>query len=120
MKSLFYGYSVKEEIPTGSWRANIHDVYRTNDGNACFTFHFIDVGTHYEIDIVKQPSYGSRATDMHSTHRLPSDRSDASGYRICLGDDSQANSLDNARRWAAAWAEGTWTYIHTGSFPNRK
>ena len=119
MKSLFYGYSVKEEIPTGGWRANVTDEYRTRDGSAYFTFRFVDVGTHYEIDIIYQPSYGSRESDQHSTHRLSSSRSDCN-YRVCLGDDRQANSLSNAKKWAGTWAEHTWNYIRTGRpFPNK-
>ncbi|OQW91107.1 MAG: hypothetical protein BWK78_05470 [Thiotrichaceae bacterium IS1] len=120
MQNLFQDHSPgSEEIPTGGWRA-VQDVYRTKDGNAYFTFSFVKVGiffTHYEIDIVSQPSYGDREAGQHSTHRLPSARG---GYRVCLGDDSQADSLFNARKWAGTWAEHTWNYICTGrSFPNR-
>ena len=89
----------------------VQDIYRTNDGKAFFTFRFEKVGSIYEIDIVSMPDYRSRAADAHSTHRLPSIRG---GYRICLADESQSNSLEKARKWAEAWAERTWKYIENG------
>jgi hypothetical protein len=119
MLNLFCNHPCNEKIPVGSWKSSQRGEYRTKDGRAYFTFNFVETGfffTRYEIDIVSQPSYGSRPDGLHVTHRLTSNRG---GYRICLGDESQANSLSNARRWAAAWAECTWTYICTGrEFPN--
>ncbi len=102
---------LREVLPTGGFRA-IRDTYRTKDGRALFTFGFVANGDHYEIDILDQPSYGIRDDDQHSTHRL---RSGRGGYRICLGNPRAASDLSAAYKWAAAWAENTWAYIHKGT-----
>jgi hypothetical protein len=102
------------KIPVGGWRATaIQDVYRTRDGRACFTFRFVNVGSHYEIDIAEMPSYSSygRNNDLHHTHRLPSDRG---GYKVCIGNENSVTSLDKARKWAGNWSEETWKYLRTG------
>lgn len=104
------GWRGGEELPPGGWRAT-RDTYRTEDGNHNFTFDFVNVGSHYEIDIVSQPSYNGRASDGHSTHRLPSDRG---GNKICFADNSIVKDLSSARKWAKAWAEQTNKYIKTG------
>lgn len=103
-------------LPEGAFRSEREDTYRTSDGQALFTFRFVPMGNHFEIDIVDQPDYGHRRTDAHSTHRLSSDRG---GCRICLGDPRAASDLQSAYKWAAMWAEHTWKYINTGTpFPN--
>lgn len=88
------------------------DVYRTNDGNAYFEFEFVKVGSKYQVDIVSQPSYGSRDSDLHLTHRLPSDRG---GHRVCFADDDAVTSIGRAQKWVEAWAESTWRYINSGT-----
>ncbi len=109
------GWRGGEEIPPGGWRS-ILDTYRTEDGYGYFAFLFVDVGPHYEIDIISMPSYGNRSADLHDTHRLPSDRG---GHSICFGDNSVAVTMSKARKWAASWAELTWDYIKYGkAFPN--
>ena len=105
-----------EDLPAGGFRSTKQDTYRTKDGRAEFQFRFVPQGNHFEIDILKQPRYGLRKSDLHNTHRLPSDRG---GHRICLGDPSAAGDLNAAYKWAAMWAEHTWKYIATGTpFPN--
>lgn len=104
-------------LPTGCFRAHKQDAYRTQDGRAVFEFQFVSRGNHYEIDILSQPDYGGRESDLHNTHRLPSDRG---GYRICFGDPQVVANLPSAYKWAAMWAEHTWKYIHHGTpFPNQ-
>ncbi len=87
------------------------DVYRTNDGKAYFEFDFVKVGSRYEVDIKKHPSYNGRSTGQHETHRLNSSRG---GYKVCFANESTVTSLDKARTWVEAWSEGTWSYIKTG------
>lgn len=97
--------------------SQIQDTYRTRDGRARFTFRFVEAGggffssSHIEIDIVDAPSYGGRSTSSHDTHRVPSDRG---GYKVCIGHEGQVRSLNDARRYARAWAEETWKYITRG------
>ncbi len=111
------GWRGGEEIPPGGWRAPaVRDVYRTEDGTNFFEFVFVPVNSHYEIDILRQPNYGNRDSGQHPTHRLHSSRG---GYRICFGDDSVVSSLDQAKHWAAVWAECTMNYIlHGDAIPN--
>lgn len=106
-----------EEIPSGKWLAHVaKDVYRTKDGRAYFEFGFAQVGSRVEIDILDSPSYGGRADDVHTTHRLKSERG---GYKICFGDPSVSHDISSAKKWAAMWAELTWKYITSGqTFPN--
>jgi len=62
------------------------------------------------------PSYAGRASDLHSTHRVPSGRG---GYKICLGNPGILQDLNSAKRWAAIWSEHTYRYIRYGTpFPN--
>ena len=115
-----------EKIPPGGWRANqtMSDAqierliesgyageYRTRDGRAYFIFHFVQVSTYFEVDIVKMPCYGTRNEGAHETHRLGSRNG---GKKICFGDESAINTLEIAREFAASWAENTWQYILTG------
>ena len=90
-----------------------HDTYRTNDGRYYFSFIFENKGGYYMAHIASQPSYGSRASDLHSTHRLSSDYSGCS-YRICFGNDNDVPTLSRVRKYAEAWSEATAKYIDTG------
>jgi hypothetical protein len=104
-----------EEIPPGGWRS-AEDTYRTKDGEVYFKFRFYPVGNYYEIDIIAMPSYGNRVSDLHTTHRLPSERG---GNKVCFADPSIVTDLSTAKKWAAMWAEHTWKYIKNGTpFPN--
>ena len=89
-----------------------NDVYRTESGRYEFEFNFVEQGQFVEIDIVKQPTYGSRSDDLHSTHRLPSDRG---GQKICFGEPAAVNTLNKAYKYAASWAESTEDYIVNGT-----
>lgn len=104
-----------EEIPAGGWRSVV-DTYRSKDGMYYFEFRFFPVGAYFDIDILDMPSYGLRSSDLHKTHRLPSERG---GYKICFGDPKIITDLNTAKRWAASWSELTVQYIKDGSaFPN--
>ncbi len=109
------GWRGGEEIPPGGWRAVI-DTYRSTDGTYYFKFCFYPAGDYYDVDILAMPSYGSRSSDLHLTHRLPSERG---GYKICFGEPQIISDLNTAKKWAASWSELTVTYIKTGrEFPN--
>jgi len=89
----------------------MRDTYRTKDGRARFDFRFVDKRSHYEIDILSTPSYGTRSRNQHKTHRISSSRG---CDRICVGDDSAVRTLSQAKKIAKAWSEQTWRYIKTG------
>lgn len=91
---------------------SVEDVYRTNDGRAHFKFRFVEEsGGTWRADIQDQPSYGARASDLHSSHRLPSDTA-GTGHKICYA--SAPSSLRDAQKWAETWSEATWTWINDG------
>ncbi len=110
----------ESSIPEGGWRVAppvLRDVYRTTTGHMFeFAFYLVN-DRYYEIDILSAPDYGSHDTGYHATHRLGSNHGNTD--RICFGDDSNVATLDDARKWAATWAEHTMKYIISGtSFPN--
>ena len=84
--------------------------YRTRDGVADYLFIFEEQrdGT-WRAYIEQQPSYRGRASDAHSTHRL----SDGSRKYVCWTESLQ--SLEEAKRIAALWADKTQEYIRTGT-----
>ena len=93
-------------------KSSVEDVYRTNDGRAYFRFRFVEEGGGaWRADIQDQPSYGGRASDLHSSHRLPSS-SAGTGHKICYANPPR--SLRDAQKWAETWAEATWTWINEG------
>ncbi len=103
---------VFEVIPQGTWRSYLQtDVYRTLDGRAYFEFGFLQVGNRIEIDIIDMPSYGDRANDLHSTHRMKNPRG---GYQLDLPNPSNCYRIEIAKDLAKEWAELTWKYIRTG------
>ena len=83
--------------------------FRTSDGLSDYLFRFEEQSDRtWRAYIQRQPSYRGRATDAHSTHRL----SDASGEYICW--DHPLQTLDDAMRVAASWANNTQEYIRSG------
>jgi len=60
--------------------------------------------------IVRQPSYGSRDSGCHATHRLH-DNATGRPY-ICW--DKKLTSVQDAAKVAAGWAARTDVYIDTG------
>ena len=83
--------------------------YRTSDGVAdyCFSFEGEADGS-FRAYIVDQPSYGARDTGLHATHRL----TNAGRYYVCW--DRPLQSVEDARRVAALWADATQEYIRSG------
>lgn len=115
----------ESEIPPGGWRVSnlnpsypTQDVYRSECGRCHFKFGFYPTGNIYEIDILQMPNYPSNLkSNLHRTHRLPSNH--GNDYRICFGNDSNVNNIDNARKWAAIWSEHTVALIEDDiDFPN--
>lgn len=100
-----------DSIPKGGFRST-DDVYRTKFGNGFFKFRFYWIGSYYEIDILAMPSYNSRLSDDHSTHRRKSARG---GYKVCFGDESFLTTLSEAKKWAGVWSELTMKYIIHGT-----
>ncbi len=85
------------------------ETYRTEDGHDYFLFRFDTMRGEVRIYVLKQPSYGARVQDGHSTHRYV----DGSGeHYICW--DGHCRNLDEAHQVAKAWAEGTQRYVQTG------
>jgi hypothetical protein len=84
--------------------------YRTKDGLADyeFDFHHTWWSGEYRIYIDSQPSYGSRDTSLHATHRLV----DGDRYYICW--TTPISSEADARQVSALWADKTQEYIKTG------
>lgn len=83
--------------------------YRTKNGRSDYGFNIARLGNgQFRIYIVSQPSYGSRSTGAHPTHRL----NDGRPY-ICW--DSPITSEEQARQIAAIWADKTEDYILHGT-----
>ena len=87
--------------------------YRSDRGNL-YTFGYQRIASTWRIYILGQPSYGGRATDSVSTHRHDT----ATRPYICW--TKAIGTLTDAKAVAHLWANGTDTYIATGSFPGPK
>lgn len=86
--------------------------YRTRNGRTDYGFRIVRVADGaYRVYIVEQPSYGSRDTSSHATHRLR----DEHGDYVCW--TSRLETREQARQVAALWADSTEEYIlHGRSF----
>lgn len=104
----WWAEDIEKFLDTGKWRVR----YKTNDGQDDFVFSIERAGRSFRIYIDQQPSYQSRRTDAHSTHRF----SDGPRHYICW--DGQLRNWAEAEDIATAWAERTQAYIRTGSFEN--
>ena len=83
--------------------------YRTKDGRADYQFSFEQQRDRsWRAYILNMPSYRSRNTGLHTTHRL----TDGGRYYVCW--DSKLRSLESAQQVAALWADLTQVYIRTG------
>ena len=84
--------------------------YRTRDGRADYAFSFERQGNGtYRIYIEDQPSYGSRVSSLHATHRL----FDRGRYYVCWAGVLRTEA--QARQVAALWADSTQRYIRFGT-----
>lgn len=106
-------HSHYEQIGEGALSAPSYTpgVYRTKDGSAYYTFRYVEVGNHFEIDILDQPGYGNRDASSHISHRLPSDRG---GLKICISRGYEPKTLEKAKQISMEWAELTHNYILSG------
>lgn len=108
--TLFIHYGGKDEIPEGTWRSPTIDTYDTADRQDAFTFSFeTQTDGSVRAYILNMPSYGSRNTGLHSTHRLTS----GARYYVCR--EPAVYSVADARIVAGRWAERTQRYIRTGA-----
>jgi hypothetical protein len=84
--------------------------YRTRDGGSDYGFSIErqSDGT-YRPYIASQPTYGSRSTGAHETHRLT-----GAGGRKFVCWDRPLHSEEEAKTVAALWADATQNYIRTG------
>jgi hypothetical protein len=86
------------------------EYYRTKDGNADYKFSFEEQPDgKWRAYIEDQPSYGERATDVHSTHR----HRNGSRYYVCWTEPLE--SLEDAEKVSAMWADATQEYIKNGT-----
>lgn len=75
-----------------------------------FRFEWIPRQDSWRIYILEQPSYRSRATDMHSTHRLGLPHNPY----VCWTDPLR--TYEDALTIAALWADMTQRYIAIGAW----
>lgn len=86
--------------------------YRSHHVRHPFTFNLVKQSDgEVRIYILDGPSYGSRATDGHSTHRYFDH-----GNRpyVCIEQRLRPTNLHDARSWARYWADKTAQYVKTG------
>ena len=84
--------------------------YTTVDRRHYFKFNLVKKGSEIRIYIVEQPSYGSRNSGGHPTHRLE----DSKGDYICIQSSSTPTNIPHALTWLVHWSERTGRYIDTG------
>jgi len=77
----------------------------------CYSFTYEKINGSWRVYIDGQPSYGCRATDSYSTHRY------AISTRPYICWTQPLVKRVDAEAVAHLWANGTDTYIATGSFP---
>jgi len=85
------------------------ETYRTVDGRDYFLFRFERRPRVIRIYVLKQPSYGARPEDGHSTHRYVDEHGQ---HYICW--DGSCRDMQEAHQVAKAWAERTQQYVRTG------
>ncbi|MBP6237609.1 MAG: hypothetical protein KA536_15775 [Saprospiraceae bacterium] len=86
-------------------------IYRTRDGLSHYHFQYLKVNNYFEIDIIQQPPYGIRNSNMSVAHWLNSVRG---GKKICISLGKEPITLEAARNISMEWAELTNEYIKTG------
>ena len=84
--------------------------YRTKDGRADYEFSFEQQrDSSWRAYIVSQPSYGFRATDADSTHRL----TDNGRKYVCW--TRPIRTRDDLEKIVALWCDRTQDYIKYGT-----
>lgn len=93
------------------YRSKVTDYGRYFD----FVFNYINVGSYWEIDIVRFPDYRGRSTSAYVIHTLPSDRG---GRKICVATGHEPRSERDAKKLSMSWADLQAEYIKTGKTPD--
>ena len=75
-----------------------------------FTFRYSYVGSSWRAYIVSSPSYGSRSTDWHATHRYYDNGKGM--FYVCW--TVNLSSLSDMVEVSKLWARKTAEYIDTG------
>jgi hypothetical protein len=83
--------------------------YRSRDGLAEYAFSLAPQSNGFRIYIKHQPSYGSRDTGAHTTHRLHDQGQPYICWAGCIRSEEEALAV------AARWADATQEYIKTGT-----
>lgn len=81
-------------------------MYRTMDGSAYFEFRFVNIGTHYEVDVISMPNIVPLTSKILAATRIPSERG---GSQIYL--EYTATTYEDARKYVSVWAEKVWTLM---------
>jgi hypothetical protein len=94
-------------LPAGDFHATIDSI--TFPNGSLYKFSFEQVGSVWRAYILHQPSYGSRGTGLHATHR----RSDGNRYFVCW--EPEPTSYAALRTICDQWARRTERYIKSGT-----
>ena len=86
-------------------------VYRSEDANHYFTFHFVDHAGRVDIYCLEHPSLEGRDPDPHKTHLF-------SSGQLCFVAGREPSDQDEAEALAKIWAEYFLEYIKTGIAQN--
>ena len=100
-------------IDFSTWAGDAYGIfdYQTRDGYFDFQFELKPVSNEVRIFILKQPPYGGRPDDGHSTHRYGLE---ANRPYICITLAAAPTNVPDALSWLVYWAEQTAQYIRTG------
>jgi hypothetical protein len=80
--------------------------YRTKDGRADYGFSLEEQNDgSLRAYVESMPSYGSRSTSLHTTHRL----TDGNRHYVCWSED--INDEDGLKEVVASWSDKTQEYI---------
>lgn len=109
----YYEAGGEEPIDFSSWPDDAYGYYhyRSADGTCGFLFELAKIDGIVRAYIIEAPSYGSRADDGHSTHRVLPDDDDP---YVCVKETLAPTNVPDCLSWAVYWAEQTTAYIHTG------
>lgn len=90
-------------------RMNKRIYYRTKDGRADYGFTLEEQNDgSLRAYVDSMPSYGSRSTSLHTTHRL----TDGGRHYICW--DRKIYNEESLKAVVASWSDKTQEYIKTG------
>ncbi len=95
---------------SNNYHAEVNQIYyRTKDGRADYGFSLEQQSDgSFRAYITSMPSYGSRNTSLHTTHRL----TDTGRFYVCW--NQKIYSSTELKQVVALWADLTQRYIKTG------